>query len=231
MVNNRKTHRKGYKKAYTKKTKAGQVASIAKSVTLSLKPSKEIRFNPAVATLISTTVPQSFLNIWLTNINKGTQVNERTGNKIHVKGVRYSFSFSNDHTKTRVVRFMIVKTINMSGDTLDITNYSDIYQASNFANRTPDAKAGDLTTTINPSILKVYCDKHYKCPPNTEGTTEITGYCPINLNTTYDDAGATTALMSGKLWLIVQSIEVANDAPVAANNHLYGCARVFYRDA
>lgn len=216
---------------YTKKTKSGQVAQIARQVTLGLKPKKQIRFNPPIATLISTTVPQSFFSIWLTNISAGDGHNERNGRKIHVNDCTFDFSFSNDHTKTRVVRFMIVKTINMSGDTLDATNYTDIYTGTNFANRTPDAKAGDLTAPINRTILKVYCDKHYKCPPNIQGTTEIRGRCPLNLNVQYDDAGNTTALMSGKLWLVVQSIEVANDAPIATNNHLYGQVQVNYRDA
>lgn len=218
-------------KKYTKKTKAGQVASIAKQVTLSLKPKKAIRFNPPVATLFSTLIGDSFFNIWLTNIAAGDQKNQRNGNKIHVKDVEYDFSFSNDHTKTRIIRFMIVKTINMSGDTLDVTNYTDLYTGPNFSNRTPDAKAGDLTAAINRTVLRVYCDKHYKCPPNTQGTTEIRGRCPINLNVTYDNTGSTTALMSGKLWLICQSVEVANDAPIAANNHLYGQVQVNYRDA
>lgn len=226
-----------FKKTYKKRTyrrkpyKKGGLVKAIKSVHLKMVPKKEIRFNPSVATLYSTTVPLSFTEIILNNISPGDNLNQRNGSKIYMKGVSYDFTFSNDHTKTRKVRFMIVGANNKSGDTLDNVNWSDIYQSATFGNRTPDAKAGDLTAVINKTVLHTFCDKHYTVKPNTDGATEIRGYCKIGKYCTFDDTGSTTALMSGKIRLVLQSVEVANDAPKAANNHMYGVVRVFYRDA
>lgn len=210
---------------------ASQVARIARNVTRSMKPAKEIRFVPS-ASLTMATVAASYNAIDITNIANGTAVDERTGREIVLTGFKYDIAFDNNRGAERWVRFFVVQEHNPQ-DPADYSTFTDTYQTSGFGNHGSDKSLSDITYPLNRDVFKIYLDKKLKMSPlNINGANKrISGYCALNQKILYSDAGDTINVPSncGRIYVIVHIAEstASTSADTTVVNGMY---RVFFRD-
>lgn len=231
---NKKPFKKSYKKRYNSMTPK-QVASIARSVGRQDKPVREIRFwNSATPTLTTSTLGASFSTMELSAIPQGDDLDERTGNKIYMSGVKTTITFKNFSAQSRFVRVSVVKNRNVAGDLLDTSaSWSDIYQGVNYNDLGASVTLLDAQAPLNRDVLEVFYDKVFTLAPvgNERDNYQFTKYIPINRKFEYGDEGNPTTTLSGQLYLIIHLIKPDFTVGNSDATDVVHMSRVFYKDA
>lgn len=244
MPNYASAKSRSYKKRYTKKPyrplTAHSVAKIARSVTRADKPVREIRFTndgnggrPG-PTLDTSTLANSFKVLELSNIVQGDDLNDRTGSKIYMSGVKLSITLKNFSTQSRLVRLMCVKNRNKAGDLLDVGgSWSDLFQNVDYTDRTADARILDAQSPLNRDVLEIFYDKTFQLSPTQDpkDSMQLSKYIPINRKFEYGDDGTTNVTLSGQLYFIMHVIKPDFGAGTADATDVITYARVFFKDA
>lgn len=227
-----------YKKRYSKKPyrplTANTVAKIARSVTRADKPVREIRFwNAATPTLDTASIANSFKKLELTEIEQGDSLDNRTGAKIYMSGVKVSVTMKNFSTQTRLVRLSLVKNRNRAGDLLDTTSYTDLYQGTGFQNRGADVSILDSQSPLNKDVLEILYDKVFYLSSTGEprDAIQFTKYIRVNRKFEYGDDGLTNVALSGQLYWIMHVIKPDFATGNTDATDVITMARVFFKDA
>lgn len=222
------------KKNYTKRPMtAYQVATIARRVAYKSQPVKECRFlfDKGLKTNV---LADSFQYSDITNIPVGTLQDERIGGAVYISGVKVNISFgvAVASTQPKAIRLMLVRTINRDADLLDLTTWTDLFTSTTYADRTADALIGDITAPINTDIVRPLYDQVIRFnPTNTDSSSFVfSKYMKINQKVLYDNDGATSQPINGKIYLIAHLCEFGLTSSANAVQ-MNGILRVFYRDA
>lgn len=229
---NRKNYRKNYKPRNT--LTPATVAKIARQVSREDKPVRECRFwNSGTPTLTTATLAASFNTMELSIISQGDDLNNRTGSKIYMSGVKIDVTIKNFAPQSRLVRISVVKNRNRAGDLLDTTAWSDIYQGTTYADRTADARILDSQSPLNKDVLEIFYDKVFRVAQteDTNDSIHFTKYIPINRKFEYGDDGTTNVALSGQLYLILHVIKPDFAAGTSDATDVIAMSRVFFKDA
>lgn len=229
--------KKPYKKTYKKKQAIdyNTIAKIARSVTRADKPVREKRFwNSATPTLTTSTLGASFSSMELSSIPQGDDLDERTGNKIYISGVKTTISMKNFAPQSRFVRISIVKNRNKAGDLLDTsTSWSDLYQGVNYNDLGASVTLLDAQAPLNRDVLEIFYDKVFTLAlvGQERDNYQFTKYIRINRKFEYGDEGDPTTSLSGQLYLIAHVIKPDFAVGNSDATDVVHMSRVFYKDA
>lgn len=228
----RKNQKRYRKRAYRPPT-ANYIAKIAKRVIHKSAPTKEFRFNHG-GTLDTNVLASSFHYKDCMLITAGDHVDDRTSNRIYVAGIKLNLSLANDSTtRPRIIRVMVVHTTNRDGDLLDLAGtWTNLFTDETRADYTATALSGDLVVPLNTDIIKPDLDTRITL--NAEGTSGsakvYSKYLPIRRYVHFDNDGSTTALTSGKTYLILHLCEPDNTTSPSTIRYNY-MGRLFFKDA
>lgn len=215
-----------YKKSY-KPVTANTVAKIARSVVRKQNPTKEFRFtqNSSLSTL---SLGNSFLWDSPTNIAQGAQENQRVGDSIFMCGVRLKFAISNPLSTDRQVRVMVIQDRNQAGQLLDTVDWDNLFTNNAEADTVATGTLSDVLLPIN-SQYKIYSDKTFTLQADGRSAVVRNYYVPIMRKIKYDNLGASTALESGKVYVIMHLSEMKTTGDSTISPGSIFC-RVFYKD-
>lgn len=225
----KKNYKKNYKKAITEK----DVARIARNVSQANKLTKEKRFY--TYTVLKTDVlANSFALLDITNIDEGLEADQRVGRKIVYNGFKYNITIDNNRVEERYIRLMVLQARN-ANDPPDLSGWTDLYQDTNYQNRTADMLAGDTVYPINRDVWNVYMDKLIKLSSaSTDGSSKVvSGYLRFNKRIEYDNegAGANVPIQGGQIYFIAHACEVyAPSGSTATGTGFMALLRAFFKD-
>lgn len=172
------------------------------------EPTNEVRYASGTVSLVGNpTVTNSFSLLDLSSLSKGTALNQKLTCRVYVPGIHVSMTALNNHAAPKVLRFMLVQNKNPA-DTLDTSGFTDLYESSAFAPRTPTATPIDATCAINRDVLRILCDKKIKVLPYSEGAMVKQFWCPIKRYWAYKTIANESSCSSGKTYLIIQAIDL-----------------------
>lgn len=103
------------------------------------------------------------------------------------------------------------------------------YEGTDFTGTTPTGLIRDAGLPINRDKFHVYYDKKWALPPTNQDGLAIKRFVKIRRNVDYRQ-NATNSVTSGKIWLIVGSIEM-NLTFVSSNPvYCFGVHRLWFKD-
>lgn len=218
------------KKKTKKKATKNVVAKSFKTAYNMMEPSKEIRYNfidhgmePATSMATRTET------LYLDNIAQGTQLNQRLQNKVHISYVHLDGTIQHNSTlKTRAIRLMIVREVNLGG--LDLATLANLYKNIGTASLAPAGTQADLQWPINREVAYPVWQKVYRCKPEAEDMTYVKLRIRINRYARYTpNSSADTSPYHGRL-ILVANVADCDNSPTTTTTVLNIGVRVFFKD-
>lgn len=211
--------------------KRSSTTSQVKSIIRSSNKAKEKRFdnNGALATNVLAT---SFAFVNLTDIAQGIVLNTRLQDEITINYVHIALSLHNNSSlKAKFIRIMLVKERSSRGIVLDTTNWTNLFEGTDFLNRTADALSGDISSPLNRDVLDIIFDKVVVIKPELIGAMYIKRKIRVNRKVKYNTiSGEADNPNTGRLYYIVHVMEGDNASSSVIIN-LESMARVFFKDS
>lgn len=228
--------RKSYGRRYGRRrpVTTRTVAKIAKRVVNKSHPMRELRKVLPNATMDTNILANSFNLVSLTDISTGDNIDNRTGNRIFLAGVKMSLSFANDSaTRPRALRLMVLQLINRDAEVLDTATWTDLYQSTNYTYRTATATSADLVYPLNTDLVKPLMDTTIRISTETakDSAYIFQKYLPIRKYVEYDGYGGSPYDVHTGRFVFLAHLCEPDDTVSPSTVRASGLFRIFFRDA
>lgn len=211
---------------------AKAVKAIATRAVKTWTPLREIRYVATVSQLLTNgTVGQRCNATHLTNIAIGDQLNQRTGPKVYITGIKFDlYAVNASTTLDRHFNFALVTDISRA-QTLDTTTFSNLMEDSSFAETAPSAVNTNFQYYYNKELVKVHKARRLLLTQDGSGNERKSVsffWKPRRPHKVQYERTNSTEVVSGKIWLVIHLAEAAQTASADVVDYQWR-ARVFYR--
>jgi len=215
-----------------KKKGAYQVSKSFKQAFFKMLPTKVKRDNLSDLTMnTATSMASRTQDVQLSDITKNTTeslIYNRTGTEVYIVGVRVNGTIqSNETAKTKFVRIMILRNNNMNADTLNTTDFHNLYLDEDYSESAPNGTQRDGRLHINTDVVKVYSDRTFVIKAENQDAVPFDYWVPIRWTSRYAiDATSGTDPKNGRIYAISNLYEGDNET--TATTVIFSCQTTLY---
>lgn len=222
-----------YKTTRKNKRKYGKRPVVAKPYRQAynmLQPSKEKRFDfTDLAMFTNGTLSARTEYLQLDNISQDTDANSRLGSQIHMSYVHLKGTLtSNELNKTKALRFLIFREVNLGGFDPATMNY--LFKGVGGLSYAPIGTQQDQIWPLNRELVQPIFDKRVVIPPENYSLKFINYKIRINKKVRYSPMVSTaTSPYHGRLFLVVLLSDCDNTTTATTVALSLG-VRIFFKD-
>lgn len=224
-------YKKTNRRRRTRRPAAKSVKAIATRVVKNWTPLKEIRFAaPTGQFLTNGTIAQRCDSNHLTSIALGNQVNQRTGDKIYITGIKFDlYCANNSATLDRHFNWCLATDI-ARGDTLNETTYGNMMEDFQFAALAPSPVNTNFQYTYNTELIKPLRKGRFLVSSVGNKPTRQTSFFwkPHRPHKVQYERVNSNNIISGKIFLLLHLAEAGQVASADTCDYQWR-ARVYFR--
>lgn len=208
----RRTYRRPYKRRRYASTKA-----IATKVVKNWTPAKQIRFAPPISQFsTSGAIGNRVSANNLTNISIGSQLNQRTSDKIYISGIKIDvFADNNSTVLDRHFNICLATDISRN-EVLNTTTFANMMEDFQFDPQPPNAAGTNFQYNYNSELLKVNLKRRLLLGATTVAGTHYASrsfyWKPKRPHKVQYQRVNSNVVTSGRLWLLFHLAETGGVA-------------------
>lgn len=181
-------------------------------------PARQKRFLPNATLDTNSAIAEDVTHLRenITLIGQGTNINERDGASIFVRGISVNLSMNNNGSKTRGVRVLIVSPKSAIGGDLP-TGLTDLFSNVTYTASSYDKLSGTMVNPIFKDKYRVFLDKVVKLPPESLSPGNVTKKYWVKINKLVTYAKPDGLAIYNKLYFLLLLGEYDNATSVSTN--------------